>query len=209
MNNPIYRYDIEQNTDEWFEIKLGKFSASIANDLLMDKSNKGYKSLINRIVEERITLRKCENNLFKGNWATDRGHELEPIAREDFELRTLQVVKIIGVVEKNDWVLCSPDGLIGADKLHQIKCPIFSTQKDYLEKLNNGKSPISTAYYRQLQFELYVTNRDINIFTSFHPNLKPIDIEIKRDNQIIDFIDFRIKEAKKEVLQQIEIINNY
>ena len=39
MHKPIYRYDIEQNSDEWFEIKLGKFSASICPELLMDKSS--------------------------------------------------------------------------------------------------------------------------------------------------------------------------
>ena len=36
---PVYRYDIEQNTDEWIAEKLGKFSASSAADLLMDKKD--------------------------------------------------------------------------------------------------------------------------------------------------------------------------
>ena len=115
MSKPIYRYDIEQNSDEWFDIKIGKFSASSAPELLMDKSTKGYKGLIAKIVEERITGQRCESNQFKGNWATERGHEFEPIAREDYELRTLQVVKTVGVVELNEWTLCSPDGLIQFD----------------------------------------------------------------------------------------------
>jgi len=208
MHKPKYRYDIEQNTDEWFDIKIGKFSASIANDLLMDKKTKGYISLIDRIIEERITWCRCENNQFKGNWATDRGHEFEPLAREDFELRTLQVVDIVGVVELNDWVLCSPDGLIGNDLIHQIKCPIFSTQREYLSKLSEGKNPITTAYNRQLQFELFVTGRDGNIFTSYHPNLKALDILVERDKDIINEIETRLYEAKKEVLEGIEKIKN-
>ena len=209
LNKPIYRYDIEQNTDEWFAIKVAKFSASIANDLLMTKSNKGYINLINRIVEERITGQRCENNQFKGNWATNRGHEQEPIAREDYELRTLQVVNIVGVVELNEWVLCSPDGLINDNALHQIKCPIFSTQKEYLTKLQSGKNPIDSGYYKQLQFELFVTQRDYNVFTSYHPNLKAIDIEVKRDNVLIQEIEDRIGEAKIEILQEIERIKNF
>jgi len=208
MNKPIYRFDIQQNTDEWVEIKIGKFSASIANELLMDKSNKGYIALINRIVEERITGEVCENNQFKGNWATNRGHELEPIARVDYELRNLQAVKIVGVVEHNEWVLCSPDGIINDNALHQIKCPIFSTQKEYLTKLALGKSPIDSKYYKQLQFELFVTQRDVNVFTSFHPKLKAIDIDIKRDDDLIQQIGDRIEEAKIEVNLEIERIMN-
>jgi len=208
MNSPIYRYDIEQDSDEWLEIKLGMFSASIASDLLMDKKTKGYESLINRIVEERITGQSCENNLFKGNAFTNRGHELEGLAREDYEIRHLQVVKKVGVVIMDDWTLCSPDGLINDDALHQIKCPIFSTHKEYLTKFKEGKNPIIGVYDKQLQFELLVTNRSYNVFTSFHPNLKPLDIIVERDNTTIQRIIERLNEAKIEVKKEIERIKN-
>ena len=158
---PNYRFDIEQNSEEWIDIKIGKFSASSAASLLMDKKNKGYIALINRISEERITGVTCENIQFKGNWATERGHELEPFAREDYELRTLQIVKQVGVVELDDWTLCSPDGLINDDGLHQIKCPIFSTHREYLEKLSESKNPVESQYIKQMQFELFVTQREI------------------------------------------------
>lgn len=209
MDKPIYRFDITQNSDEWFAEKVGMFSASSAADLLMDKSTKGYKALINRIVEERITGSRCENILFKGNYATERGHEFEPIAREDYEIRTLQIVKIVGVVIMDKWTLCSPDGLINNDGLQQIKCPLFNTQRDYLKLNNEGKSPITSVYYKQMQFELMVTGREYNIFTSYHLNLKAIDIKVERDNILIEQIKNRLKEAKNEVLFEIEKINNY
>lgn len=209
MSKPIYRYDIEQNSDEWLEVKLAKFSASVANDLLMDKSNKGYQNLIARIVEERITGERCENNQFKGNWATERGHQFEPIARRDYEIRKLEVIKLVGVVELNNWVLCSPDGLIGNNILHQIKCPIFSTQKEYLDKIKLNKDPLISAYKIQIQFELFVTSRDYTVLTSYHPYLKAIDIMVKRDLSVINEIENRLGEAKNEVLKQIEIIKNY
>lgn len=203
MHKPIYRYDIDQNSDEWFEIKLGMFSASTCPELLMDKKTKGYISLINRIVEERITGERCENNLFKGNAFTERGHEFESIAREDYELRNLIVVKLVGVVILDNWTLCSPDGLINDDTLHQIKCPIFSTQKEYLEK-----KTIPTNYYKQMQFELFVTDRKYNVFTSYHPKLKPLDITIERDKIMIEQIINRLGEAKIEVKKEIERIKN-
>jgi len=206
--NPVYRYDIDQNSDEWLEIKLGKFSASTCPDLLMSKSTKGYQNLIARIVEERITGQQCENNTFKGNWATDRGHELEPVARVDYELRTLQVVKLVGVIELDDWTLCSPDGLICDNGLHQIKCPIFSTQKEYLFNQFIGKDVIPNNYYKQMQFELFISDRKFNVFTSFHPNLPAIDITVDRDEILISEIKMRLAEAKIEVENEIKKIRN-
>ena len=205
--NPVYNYSIVQGSEEWLNIKIGKFSASTADCLLMDKKLKGYQGLIDRIVEERITGQRCENG-FKGNFATDRGNELEAIARQDYELRNLQSVKLIGVVELDDWTLCSPDGLIDEDGLHQIKCPLFSTHKEYLSLLKEDKQVIDAKYYKQMQFELFVTGRDYNVFTSFHPYLRAIDIRLERDEAMIAEIGKRLAEAKIEVENEINRIKN-
>lgn len=210
--NPIYRYDIEQNTEEWENIKIGMFSASVADKLLSGKDTKGYKQLIYKIAEERITGKRCENDDFKGNWATNRGHEFEPIAADDYEFRTLQATKKIGVVIKDDWCLCSPDRLISTNKLQQIKCPIFSTQKEYLEKIKTHtdiKKIIPGNYYKQMQYELFICeDREVNIFTSYHPKLKAIDIEVLRDEEIQQLINSRIEDAKLDVIAEIEKIKN-
>lgn len=208
---PIYRYDIEQNSEEWEHIKVGMFSASSADKLLSAKETKGYQQLISRIAEERITGLKCESNSFSGNSFTNRGHEFEPIARQDYEFRTLQAVKLIGVIIKDEWTLCSPDGLIDENKHHQIKCPIFSTQEEYLEKAKahaDIRKIIPGNYYKQMQFELNVSGREFNIFTSFHPNLKAIDIEVPIDIVMQTEINKRLEEAKQEVLARIEKIRN-
>lgn len=200
---PNYRYDIIQNTEEWENIRIGKFSASSASDLLMDKKNKGYQKLIDRIVEERITGQKSESNTFSGNQYTERGHELEPVAREDYEFRTFKEINLVGVVELDDWVLCSPDGLIDEDGLYQAKCPIFNTQKEYLKT-----KKIPSNYYKQMQFELYVTGRKFNVFNSYHPHLPALDIILERDEQVIFEIENRIKEAKLEITKEIEFLNS-
>lgn len=209
MTYPIYRYDIKQNSEEWLEIKIGMFSASSADKLLSDKNTKGYNELISKIAEERITGKRSDRSVFGGNKYTERGHEFEPIARDDFEFRTLNPVKLVGVVIKDEWALCSPDGLIGTDKLHQIKCPIFSTQEEYLELANKTDDCIKIiggSYYKQLQFELYVTGRKSNIWTSFHPYLRSLDVEVFRDAEMLNTIHNRMFEAKKEVIERIERI---
>lgn len=218
MKERKYRFDIEQNTEEWDDIKVGKFSASSSDSLLMPKTNTGYISLIDKIIEERITWRKSESKAWSGNKFTERGHELEPIARDDYELRTFKNVKLIGVIELDDWILCSPDSLIDDDGLQQIKCPIFNTQRKYLKIIEKYKDDmndnellmkISSKYYKQMQFELFVSDRSYNVFTSFHPCLKAIDLKLKRDEILINEIKQRLKEAKEEVKKEIAILTNY
>lgn len=209
---PEYRYDIEQNTDEWYQIKVAKIGASNAAEVLMDTTTKGYQGLKDRLVEEIITGEPTESKTFKGNSFTERGHEFEPIAREDYELRTLTTVDLIGVIQLNDLVLCSPDGLIDDDKHHQIKCPIFNTHKKYLKLVekhialsdNDILKKIDSTYYKQCQFELYVSGRKYNIWTSFHPHLKPIDLTIKRDEELIKKIEEKVEILRCEVNEEVK-----
>lgn len=211
---PKYRYDIEQNTDEWFAEKVKRIGASNANELLMAKTTKGYQDLVDRLIEEHTTGEKTESKTFQGNYYTERGHEFEPIAREDYELRTLTAVKLIGIIILDDFISCSPDGLIGDNGLHQIKCPIFKTQRKYLKivKANEGLThndllqKIDKGYYKQCQYELYVSGREYNVWTSYHPYLDPIDLTLTRDDTLISEIKQRIEEIKEEVLTEVKSI---
>jgi exodeoxyribonuclease (lambda-induced) len=157
------RFDIEQGTPEWHEIKYGKFSASVADNLLMGENTAGYNSLISRIVEERFTGRKTDGKSFSNGYM-ERGIEMEEEAVEYYEALHLCSTQKIGVIEVDDWVVVSPDRLIGDDGLLQIKCPIFNTQVGYLK---SGKVP--NNYFKQMQFELWASQRDYNVFFSYHP----------------------------------------
>ena len=199
----ILREDIIQGSEKWFEIKIGKFSASTCADLLMAKSTAGYKSLIDRIIEERMTGLPTESRSFKGNQFTERGTEMEPLAAEDYELRNFAELKLIGVIELDDWVLCSPDRLIGDNGLYQAKCPIFNTQREYLKT-----QKVPGNYYKQMQFELYVAYREYNIFNSFHPYLPAVDIRLERDEEMIATIARRLEEAKQEVTNEINYLKS-
>jgi len=197
------RKDIVQNSDEWFEIKLGKFSASTCADLLMAKNTKGYINLIDKIIEERLTRLPSESKAWTGNRFTDMGHEREPLAAADYELRNFAELELIGVIELDDWVLCSPDRLIGDNGLYQAKCPIFNTQRQYLKT-----QKIPGNYFKQMQFELYVSGRDYNIFNSYHPYLPAVDIRVERDEVVIAEIKESLKQAKEEVTNEIKYLKS-
>jgi hypothetical protein len=209
-----YRYDIEQGSENWHDIRVGKITASGCSDLLMDKKTKGYTNLINRIVEEKTTGLTTESNSFKGNAFTERGTLMEPMAREDYEMRTFDEVEIIGVIELNDLVLCSPDGLIGENRHYNAKCPIFATQREYLKKIKANKGmtdnqllyKLNSGYYKQAIFELFVSGRKDSVFNSYHPNLPAIDLIIERDEVMIAEIESRYLQAKAEIETEILLL---
>jgi predicted phage-related endonuclease len=195
-------HQVEQNSVEWVKLKLGKFSASSCAELLMKDTTEGYTKLIKRIVEERITGEPSENK-WNGNKYTERGHDLESVAIENFELRTFTKVNRVGFIELSEWVGCSPDGLIGEDTMIQVKNPIFSTQLDYLED-----QKIPTNYFKQMQFELFVAEREKNIFYSYHPKLPAIMLEIGRDEKLIKEIEERLRQSIETVIKRIDKIRS-
>lgn len=187
-------HDVQQNSEEWNLLRDGRFTASVADKLLTEKGNKGYIDLIKKIFEEKYTGEPCESKAWQGNKYTDRGHELESFAIDYYKMENFCEVELVGFVELNENCGCSPDGFVGEDKLVQIKCPIFNTQIEYLESLK-----VPGNYYKQMQFELYVTGRKWDDFYSWHPKLPSVQIKVGRDEEMIKQIDTRIKEAIIEI----------
>ncbi len=192
-------HDMQQNTEEWFQIKVGKISASSADKLLTDRKNKGYIDLVKKIFEEQYTDEPCESKVWQGNSFTQRGHEHEPLAIKSYGTENFCDVVSVGFVELSEWVGCSPDGMIEESGLVQVKCPIFDTQIDYL-----SAQKVPGNYYKQMQFELYVTNRNWNDFYSWHPKLPPVQIRVGRDEIMIEQIELRINGVVGEVKNKIK-----
>lgn len=193
-----YHYDIQQNTPEWLNVRLGKFTASTFSDLFSKPSTKTYQNAINKVVFERLTHELPES--FSNDWA-ERGHELEAEAIEAYEMRTFTKVNRVGFVEMDDWTGCSPDGLIGEDGLIQVKCPKYSTLIEYVL---SGEVP--NDYMIQMQGELWVTGRKFNEFFVYHPKLKPILKRVERDEAMIASIAEAVKTAKTIAIERIKTI---
>lgn len=179
-------YDIEQNSDEWMDLRRGKFTCSIFGDLFMGKNTAGYRNAIYQVVFERLTGETPEN--FSGNWMK-RGHEFEAEGLEKYELTTFNKITNGGFCELNEWVGGSPDGFVGKN-LAEIKCPKYSTQIDYLISKQLPK-----IYEKQVQGQLYVTGAKWCDFMCYHPKLKPLIIRIERDETIIKEIESKLAES--------------
>ena len=191
------KYDIEQGSEEWFELRKGKFTASTFSDLFMGKSTKGYEKAIYRVVFERLTGESPES--FSNEW-TERGKELESEARETYEMMTFRKVSNGGFVELSEWIGCSPDGWV-EDGLIEIKCPAFNTMINYLLDKKLPK-----IYEKQVQGQLYVTGAKWCDFMCYHPKLKPLIIRIERDESMILEIKEKLEENIEKAKQIIKLL---
>lgn len=111
LNNHIHYFDnIEQGSEEWLAIRKNKISGSTAYKLL----GKGIPSL---------NSFNTEDNSFTGNFATKRGHALEPEAIELYEAINEVKVLTTGFVTNDKYpnAIYSPDGYL-EDRTIEVKC---------------------------------------------------------------------------------------
>ncbi len=184
-------HDIEQNTEEWAELRMGRFTASMFGELMMGKATNGYDKAISKVAYERLTEEAPE---FFSSAYMERGHELESLARHRYEMLTFHDVTNGGFFAMGEYVGASPDGLVDADGLLQVKCPAFNTMITYLRK-----KVLPKEYEWQLQGELYVTKRKWVDFFAFHPRLPEFIIRVEPDQEMQDRIELELNIAIKAV----------
>lgn len=194
-------HQVEQNTEEWFALKLGKFSASRFSDLFSAPSTAAYKKAIYRPAFEKKTGQSPDE--YKNEWM-ERGHEYEPAAAMEYELRTGNEVEKVGFVELNEWVGCSPDRFVGKKGLLEIKCPAYNTHIDYLL---SGKLP--TVYKWQVYGQLWVTGREWCDFMSYYPGLVPLIVRVERDEEIIKELADKVNESIEKAKEVYKKLNAF
>jgi len=154
----IIHENIIQRSDEWFQIRLGKFTgtdfATVANGRKDTR-----KKLIYKKAAEIMTGKPCERDF--NNFQMDRGRELEDEARMAFELETGLEVREVGFIELDQYTGVSPDGLIGEKSGIEIKCKDTHT---HIECLTEGDN----SYKWQIQGGLYVSGRKSWFFVSYN-----------------------------------------
>jgi len=205
--NIKYHYDLVQGSDEWREIRLGKFTGSTAAALLTngkdaDGLGAAVKTLIYKNASELIT--GGEGDSFQGNVHTDRGNASEPLAIELYEEATWSTVKKCGFIELNHYIGYSPDGLVGEDGMAECKAP---DNAEYLRLLL--ERTIDPKYFGQMMFGLWVTGRqwcDNIYFNSSFGNMPYFHIRFERDEKVMQIFDEKMKVISRKM---DEILNKY
>lgn len=191
-------HHIEQNSEAWDKLRIGKFTASSFGDLFSGKSTLTYKKAINEVAFGILTGDAPEN--FTNQWM-ERGHEIEPLAKSEYEMLTFNTVQPGGFFELNEFVGASPDGVIDEDGLLEIKCPAANTVIEYLLK-----KELPSIYFWQVHGQMYVSGRKWVDFMAFHHKLKPLIVRVKRDETVIKQLETELDVAIKNVKTILKLI---
>jgi putative phage-type endonuclease len=203
---------IEQRTDEWFQQRLGKVTASRISDVIA-KTKTGVstsrQNYLVQLVSERLTGKKGDSFV---NQAMLDGIERESAARELY-MRTRGVsVTEVGFFDHPTIAMsgASPDGAVNAEEdgkyagLIEIKCPIETTHTNTLM----SKS-VPSKYLPQIQWQMASVSPNVKWcdFISYNPNfpdtMQLFVARVERDNAYIAELETEVVKFLEEVEQTI------
>lgn len=199
-------HDIEQGTDEWKIIRGPNVSASNAHRLLAKRTNAAYRNYVAELSLYRLTGSSPERYISK---AMEYGTETEAVARTMYSLVTGNTVRKSGIyVIEGKNACASLDGEIGDDGIAEIKNREIA---NHIESLVTGEVP--GDYYKQQQFQLWVTNKIWNDYVSYcdemPDNAKLFIKRTYRDEDLIAEIEERYEQLEIDVAKQLDSIKNF
>lgn len=182
--------EVEQGSPEWLALRLGIVTCSKLDCLLVNGQGEagfgaGAFTYMNTLIGERITGEAADP--FQGNYHTERGHEWEGVGRKLYEQRkeveTTQVAIIL-----NHGAGYSPDSLVGADGLTEIKTKLPKFQVDVI--LSDA---IPKEHIAQCQGGLWVSEREWIDFVCYWPGMPLFIKRAYRDEALIRKLSERVK----------------
>jgi putative phage-type endonuclease len=192
---------MEQRTDAWREVRLGKATASRIADIVGRTKTGGYASgranYKAQLVRERL-LGVPEETFT--NAAMQWGIDKEPEARRAYEFHADCDVTEVGFIDHPKLAMagCSPDGLIGTDGMVELKCPIPATHQDILL----GKA-FPDKYVKQALWQMACTGRQYCDLVSYDPRwpeaMRLFVQRIERDEDAITSLELEVALFLKEV----------
>lgn len=191
---------VEQGSDEWKALRLGKATASRMADICARTKTGWGASRANyaaQLVAERLTGNVAESY---SNAAMEWGNATEGEARAVYSFFQGVTVETIDFVPHPTIEMsgASPDGYVGTDGLVEIKCPNTATHIDTLL----GKS-VPEKYILQMQWQMACTARQWCDFVSYDPrmpeNLRLFVKRVNRDDVLILDLEDKVREFLAEV----------
>jgi hypothetical protein len=146
-------HDVTQGTDEWQQLRAGKYTGSNAHKLLK------YGT---------IPYSLTENTGFNGTFWTKRGNLLEAEALELYERITKAQITRPGFITNDHFPGCgfSPDALTGTAVI-EVKC--FDEPKHL--KVLAGDIPLEIL--AQIHFGMLICERKLAKLVLYNPKLEP------------------------------------
>lgn len=189
-----------QRSEDWFEARKGRFTASDIHKLLGVRGlgQTGESYIFEKAVEEVFGLEDNEDDFVSKD--IQRGITLEPLAFRKF--KELKEFDFLDIQETTFFPYgshagASPDGLVGNDAILEIKCP---RPTKFFNLVAKGFDAIDKEYIAQMQMQMLCTNSNKAYFFNyiiFNGKEMWHEIEVNRDEKMIELIKERIEQAIK------------
>lgn len=226
----------QQRSEEWYKLRLGKFTASEIHKLLSTGSRKMTEEELESYKKEnpkgKRTTIDCLGDTFETycfekaveivfgideeesftSFDMKRGIELEPIAFRKFqELKDLDFVEVKEAYffPFGEDAGASPDGVVGNDGVLEIKCP---RSGKFFKLIKGGLDEIDKEYIAQMQFQMLCSNsKNAHFFNYIIFKGKEMwhEIVVERDEKMIDLIKERLVQAIKLRNEFVEYLINH
>lgn len=212
--------DLIQGTEEWKEFRYGKIGGTSAEKLAtkLDKSPL-ENAFFYKVLAERMEDFDPFKDDFK-NYSMQRGNEMEPLARTEYERVYGCNVIQCGWIDSNiENIGISPDGLVSDVKSIEIKCPEAQTHANYMINPN----AFLEDYTWQIVHNFLVIDGLIDMdCISYRPENKikpmvviPINLdtqikisakETKSISELKEILRNRLLQVENEIKNQLELL---
>jgi putative phage-type endonuclease len=198
---------VQQGSEAWHQMRLGKVTASRVADLLAKTKTGPSASRGNYLIE--LALQRVTKTIEESytNAAMEWGTQTEPQARVAYEVKTGNFVDQVAFIDHPTIAGfgCSPDGIVAADGLIEIKCPNSATHWSYI-KANEPPN----KYFIQMQAQMSVTGAKWCDFVSFDPRMPErsqlLVVRVMRDPEYILYMEAEISSFLKEVEKEVQLM---
>lgn len=202
-------HDVEQRSPQWFALRCGlptasEFSKIITSTGDPSKSASGYALTL---AAELFAGKPLDS--WEGNAWMERGRELEEAAVSLYSfIHDAETVPVGFVTDDTGVMGCSPDRLVGADGLIEVKCLKAENHvKTILYYQRHGKCP--PDYVQQTQGQMMICERKWCDVVFYHPDLPLLTIRATRDHVLQATLSQLIPPLLKERDMILKAIQDY
>lgn len=187
-------HSMPQGTPEWFAVRRGLPTASCFSTIMAKgkggADSKTRQTYLYKLAGERITGDPMEGFT---NHHMERGHEMEPQAREMYAFLNDVAPEQVGFIT-NGPKGCSPDSLIGADGMLEIK-----TKLPHLMLAVHEGGGFPSEHRAQCQGQLWVAEREWIDLICYWPKMPPYIVRATRDEEFIKQLSDAVDQFNEEL----------
>lgn len=205
----IVMHDCEQGSPEWYRCRMGMPTASEFATVLAKGKNGGEsltRSRYMRTLAGEILTGEVADSYTNAHM--ERGKAMEAEARAFYEFMHDAECQRVGFISRNidkiGMVGCSPDSLIGTNRVLEVKTCLPHI---LIELISEDKFP--PAHKAQCQGILWLTEREEVDIVCYWPKLPLFVKRATRDDEYITTLAGAVAQFNGELLELVDRIRRY